>query len=489
MYTNTFAKLISNIFPVLAGILIIKLLSVKDFGAFSLFLSFLSLFGGLSFGINHIYQRYVAVYADDKSDINRVAKLTIITFVARLGIFILILGFLAVIKHFGIIDTSRFSFPYFNLTTIICAIVICKFILKEGLLAAYIDHKFFNLFDSSISILKFLFIFIVMPRSIIIFMLIWLVLEVLRAIVFLLRFMYLLKLNKAKRHPVQNKALEYVRYFKYGRYFFLANIASLIIAFDIDNYFLSFYQNNEIVGLYSFATKIAFVIVGFAPANLLFNIITPIMVKNYEKSKDKTKILNIVTIIFKLNIFLYSVFAIIFCLNIYYIVHTVFADRYIVAIPYIYALIAISFLPVLKNTFEPVARSIEKSSVYIITLVAALVNIAGNFVLIPRLGMAGAIVSTGLAIMIQSITFVLFSVSEIKFKIDMKFVQKLFMNTGLIIAIGILLHKYIDTFTGFLFINITLIGITVIVFKINRCFSKKEANYINSFLPKNIFIF
>jgi len=488
--TNLAAKIIVNAVSALISILIIRLLSVKDFGIFSLFLSFLSLFGGLSLGIQHIYQRYIAAYVENKTDTPRVIKFTLVMMGWRLGIFFALLLIIYVLKLSNILNWGNFNFPYIYLAIIVCIFVISKFILSEGLISAYIDQKFYNLFDSAVTIMKAITIFIFTPSSVIIFIYIWLFFEIFRVIILFLRFLLFIRRDKFKTEIVNINRLEYKRYFNYGKYFILASMSSQILAFDIDNYFLSYFRNNEIVGIYSFATKIVFFLVGLAPANLLFNYVTPVIIKDYEKNKDKEKIKNAISTLFKLNIFIYSAMALFFCINIEVIIRIIFQENYLDAIPYIFALIIISFFPVIKNTFEPVARGIEKTRVYIFTFFAAIVNIIGNIILIPPLGISGAIIATGFSIAMQSTAFILFARKEIEFSFDYSFLINLGINLLPIIIIAFFLHAYLNqSFLHAIVLNIIFISLFILIFKIRKCFNDQEADFINSFLPKKVFIF
>lgn len=489
LYSNLFAKISGNIFPFLASVLIIRLLSVEDFGRFSLFLSFLSIFGGLSFGIHHVYQRYVASYAEKEEDIPRLVKLTFVTVAIRIGVFFGLLLILYIFTLLKILELSQFNFPYIFLAIITAAAVIFKTIFREGLLSAFLDHKFFNFFDNIITILKVLFIFLFRPTNIIEFVYLWLFLEIVRVLGLFLRFAACVRRNQSSSPHGEAKGLEYKRYFNYGKYFIFATVAAQILAFDIDNYFLSYFRSNEEVGLYSFATKIAFVLVGFAPANILFNFVTPVIIKDYEKHRDKNRIKDIMGTLFKLNIFVYTIIAIFLCVNLNFLIQAIFQTKYLSTIPYIFVLIGLSFLPVIKNTFEPVARGVEKSSVYLFTLITAVLNVIGNILLIPHIGITGALVSTGVAISLQSIIFVVFVHREIKFSFDRKFLMLMCVNILPIVVVGYLFQSYMRSVFNVIVLNVFLFTLLLLLFRINRCFTSEELDFINSFLPMKMLVF
>lgn len=489
LYSNLTAKIVGNVFAFLASVLIIRLLSVKDFGTFSLFLSFLSLLGGLSLGVHHVYQRYIAVYAEKKSDMVRVVKFTTLMVGLRIVIFATIILFLYILQTLKIITVSSLDFPYIFLAVITTVAVICKITFHEGLLSGYLNHRFYNMFDNCVTIMKVVVIFTFRPTSVIGFIYIWLALEIVRVSGLLIRFIFLVYRDRVNFPQDATKRLEFRRYLSYGKYFIFASIASHILAFDIDNYFLAYFKGNEAVGLYSFAIKIAYVLVGFAPVNILFNVITPMIIKEYEKHKERAKIRDAIAVLFKVNIFVYSIMVFFVSINVFFVIEVVFQSAYLAAVPYIYSLVIFSFMPVIKNTFEPVVRALEKSKIYFFTFIAALINILGNILLIPHFGITGAVISTGIAISLQSIAFIIFAVKEIKFCFDSRFFLKLFVNFIPIVAIGFFLQRWISSILSFIIVNTLLIVVVFVLFRMNRCFSSEESNFVNSYLPRRLFIF
>jgi len=286
------------------------------------------------------------------------------------------------------------------------------------------------------------------------------------------------------------KHLEYRKYYNYGKYFIFATLASQILAFDIDNYFLSYFKGNEAVGMYSFATKLTLALVGFAPVNIMFNIVTPKIIKDYEQHRNKERFCDPIDTLFKLNIVVYAIIVMFFLINMNFILNIVFKGKYDSTVPYILAFIPISFFPVIKNTFEPVSRGIGKSKVYMLVFVSALFNLIGNIILIPLLGITGAIISTGFAISVQSVAFVVFAMKEIKFAFDGRFLLKLLINIIPVALLGYYLKPYIlNSIVNAIILNIIILIIIIMIFKYNRCFSDEESYFINSFLPLKVFVF
>jgi O-antigen/teichoic acid export membrane protein len=466
-----------------------RALSVSDFGAFSLFLSFIAIFGGLNFGINHIYQRYVAVYASDKSGVGRVFRLTAAMLVLRLLGFALVLTVAFVLAAIDVVHLDQIGLPYVWLAVATCIAGIVEGICREGMLSGYLDHKFYNVFDSAIIVAKAVLILAWRPLSVLTLAEIWVGLELVRALVVTSRFMYL-SVARTQSGSASRERLEYRRYFDYGKYFVLASLTTQVLAFDIDSYFLGYFWTTREVGLYSFATKVAFLLVGLAPANLLFNVFTPLATRDYDAAGSTLKIRRAVDVLFKLNVFGYGAIVLLALLNAEYFVRTLLGVKYLPALAYVPVLLAASFLPVIKSTFEPAARAMERSRVYLSTFTAAVFNIAGNALLIPILGIWGAVISTTFAMLVQTAAFVVFAQREIDFRFDWIFLARSGVNLALVGALVFALQPLVKlSLAGLLAGNVVVIGVFLALARLNRVFTAEEADYINKFLPVKAFIF
>lgn len=483
------ARVVTLAIAPLTSIFVMRALSVSDFGSFSLFMSFIAIFGGLNFGINHVYQRYVATYATDGSGIGRVLRLTGAMLALRLIGFGLVLLAALMLSSLGLVHLDQFGLPYVWLAMATCIAAIVEGILREGALSGHLDHKFYNMFDSVTVVAKAGLILAWRPLSVLALAEIWVGLEAVRALVVTCRFLYLTMTSTAPgSRPVER--LEYRRYFDYGKYFVLASITTQVLAFDIDSYFLGYFWTTREVGLYSFATKVAFLLVGFAPANLLFNVFTPLATRDYDAAGSVSKIRRAVDVLFKLNIFGYSAIVLMALLNAEFFVVNLLGDKYLPALVFVPVLLAASFLPVIKSTFEPAARAMERSRVYLSTFAAAVVNVAGNVLLIPFLGIWGAVVSTTFAMLIQTAAFVLFARREIDFRFDWVFLARCGLNLAVVGVVVILLQPLARQSVGWLLAaNLLVVGAFVVLGRLNRVFTAEEADYINGFLPVRLFIF
>ena len=400
--SNIFWTTLSTAVPFLTIILITTYLTVQEFGTFSLFLSFFSIFGGLCFGLRNVSNRYIAAYADNQDQSPDVLKFLVFITISRILLFALLLTLLFLITKIGVIDIERFHYPYIFLSIVMTVFFSIRFIIRDALLHGYMDHVFHNSADAAVMITKVLLVFLLRPTNTLPLIWIWLMLEVIRVFTFGIRLNTLYHRNRKKSSYIK---LEYRKYFDYGKFFFLASIATTILAFDMDNLFIAYYLGRESVGLYSFSNKVALLLLGFAPSYLFFNIITPYFIKISGPDRYSKKTGQLTEMVFKGNMFFFVLILFFFLANIDLLVDLFFAGKYKNSMGYIYTLLPFIMIATMKKSLEPVHIAAESSKVFTSAFVGAVLNILGNFILIPVFGVYGAILSTGASIFLQFLWF------------------------------------------------------------------------------------
>lgn len=286
------------------------------------------------------------------------------------------------------------------------------------------------------------------------------------------------------------KKLPYKKYFNYGKYLSLETIGSQFLSANITFCFISYLQNNELVGIYGFATTITTTMAALAPSNLMFNITLPMLIKKVDAGVKREEIASSMAILLKLNLLFWPVAVIFLSFNLTHLIYFAFAEVYLQAIPLINILLLIIIAHIIKNVFEPVARALKNTKVLLFTLVGSFVNVISCYFFIPSYGLYGAVLSTGLALFVQSVGICYYTNKMIGMRIEMKFFLKLVPN---IIILFLCFYYCTDLMNagivGWFSVNCAMAAITIILFSINKSFGKKERAYINSFLPHKVFIF
>lgn len=161
---------------------IINNYTVKEFGQFKLFISFLGLTAGISLGIDKVLQRYFPKHIlEDKIT---AIKSFIVLYALRIGLFFVILAILMTACGLNIVDPNRFDFPYFLLAVIVAIIQTSSLLCLQSLNSAFLEHKYFNSVYIGTSLLKFLLIYIFRDGSLLTLLVLWTIAEVIISIFF-----------------------------------------------------------------------------------------------------------------------------------------------------------------------------------------------------------------------------------------------------------------------------------------------------------------
>lgn len=468
--------------------IIINNYTLKEFGQFKLFISFLGLTAGLSLGIDKVLQRYFPKHI--REDKRTAIKSFIVFYALRIGLFFFILVILLIICGLNIIDPQRFDFPYFLLAVILAIIQASSLLCLQSLNSAFLEHKYFNSVYIGSSLLKLLFIYIFRDSSLLTLLFVWTTAEVLIFILFFYRLIQKVGFNRRDISQCFKQKLPYKEYFNYGKYLSLETIGTQFLSANITLCFLSYLQNNELVGIYGFATTITSTIAALAPSNLMFNITLPMLIKKVDAGGGKDEIASSMAVFLKLNLLFWPVAAIFLSFNLIYLIYFVFEEVYLKAIPLINILLLIFFAHIIKNVFEPVARALKKTKVLLFTFIGSLVNVISCYFFIPSYELYGAVLSTGLSLFVQSGGICYYTNKMIGLRIDLSFFLKLVPNIIILFLCFYYFTDFMNTgIIAWLSVNFAMVAITVILFTVNKSFGKKERAYINSFLPYKIFIF
>ncbi len=492
-FTSSISNLLGipgkKILTFLISVLIINNFSVSEYGQFNLFLGFLSLTVGLSFGIDKIVQRYFPKH--NLNNKQAAYKALVILLFLRIAFFIILLFIVLGLSYFKLINPAKFNFPFFTIAIAIAILQIITRIFIQVLITAFLEHKFYNYVNIASSSIKLLLIFIFKDEGIKILFLIWFVVEMLVFISFIIRFLFNFKILKLNIVESFKQKLPYKQYFDYGKYLIVATIGTQLLSASISFYFLSYYHGNKFVGLFGFATSIATTLSLFAPSNLMFNITTPFLINKVDNKKDINEIKRYIVTFLKLNLFFWTLLVVFISFNLEYIIIALFKKVYLQTIPIIIIFLIILYANIIKSVFEPIARANENTKVYIFTLIAAIFNVLSCFVFIPKYNIYGALISVGISLVIQSTGIAYFVSKNIRLKLESNFFLKLILNVFIIIIV-FSVSKYLfndDNIFLFVFTNTFMLAFSFALFKYNRCFNSFDRKFINSFLPKHLFVF
>ncbi len=466
----------------LITILLIRFLTVEEYGEFNIFIATMTLIGSISLGGDKVLQRFFPHHLKHKKD-NAIALFKIMLIYRYLIISTLCLGTYLLAK-IGILDVNRFNFHHLDMAVIAGIVMATQIYAMTTLNATYMDLKFINSVYIFGDILKLSFLYLLFKGDLSIAINIYTFGEGLVLIAIVLRLFK--KIGLPLKHLISAKAkkLELKRYFQYAKYMILATTGTYILSTHIDFYFISYFNSNTDVGIYAFSAKIAFLLLLFAPSNLMFNVNLPIFFNKVDNGAGIENLYPYLELYLKINIVVWSIIIAVFYANSKWIILHVFSSEYLKSVPYILFWFFILYANIIKSVFEPVTRSIEYTKSYLWTFYAAFLNVLGNFFLIPILGIIGALISTGFAILIQGIGLSLSVVRKINFPLKL-FIQSLlvfrifFLGSGLIILNYYGERLYLNT----LAYNLIVFIILLVLFWPKFFLNKEEINLLDEFTP------
>jgi len=478
--SNFLGNGLKKVLALLISIILIKKLSINEYGLFCLFISLLMMLGGLSFSVNSIFQRFFHMHLHKNDDEKAVSVLNCFI-IARMVVLFFIVTILYLLNLAGILNYEKFNLPvqYIFLAILFGVFTSGHIFFSDGLNTAFLDQKHTNISLVAGDLFKLLLLLFFFRSDPFQAALLWGTGEIIVFLSVSARFYRHLSLKAKNFFQINLKTLEFKRYFNYGKYMFLATGASYVLSTEIDLYFLSYYNGTHSVGLYAFAAKISTMLLYFAPSNFMFNVLSPVLFSDVDRSKDLTDRFHYILAFVKINILAWSVILTIILLNVRFLIIYVFDKKYLPAIPYIFIWFIIFYVPVLKNVFEPIARAIEYTKVYLFTVFAAVMNIVGNYMLAPKYGIDGVILSTSLSVIFQGAGIIWFVCRKINLHIR---ISSLLLHLGRILILacstGFSMYYLSGSILKIIISHMLIFSLLALLFRPSKFFSETEYQLI-----------
>lgn len=369
-------------------------LSLENFGKFSVIKSALSILGILiSLGIENVIVRFVAEFEKNKR-----RGYSYFLMINALKIRILSIGFVWTIIFFNYnLIATKFNLDSFEVVIIPLILLIIRLNSILGvsfltaLLKVYKEKKLQIVYDLS----KLAgFYFIAQLDQIIYLIGFWFLLE-LGALCYLglIFFNHFKKIKKetSTQIPIEDKS----RIFKFAKYQTLAALLFILIDLSADNLMISYFLSNEKVAIYSFGLGLISYLSYLNPSFLMKNYYTSLLTNYYNGSVDKN-IMDKINFLFRISVVIMIPFYSVFAINIEEIIDVVFDKKYSTAIDLILLGLIFYFFKELIFSFSPLINLFEKNKLFLRAGILSVFNLIVNLILIPRIGIMGALIGTGL---------------------------------------------------------------------------------------------
>ncbi len=201
--------------------------------------------------------------------------------------------------------------------------------------------------------------------------------------------------SKHKETDINAKfPLKRVIRFALPNYFYLSG--QVFREYTIDNFVISWYMNLQSVAYYGVAIAFPTYFRNFSPGRMLQGVLLPTLVRKYTQDKSDQLLKDFFVFIQKINAFLLWPFYCFFIVFAREIILFIYGDAYEDSVLSAQLLLLFSMIQTSADSFYPICHTIERSNLILQTMIWGIINLVGNVLLVPRFGIEGAAVATGL---------------------------------------------------------------------------------------------
>lgn len=481
----------SALFSILAGIYIIRKLSVSDYGVYNLLANLITMalfFTAL--GIPAILQRYTPEYYERKQ-FHLMRKTAIGGLLLRLFAGFVFVGLILTYNNL-FIDYLHMTAEIVKYLPVICVIILFVIesqLLGDAMLVALLEQKYWNLSKLIHSAIKFILFFfsLYLGYGLIGIIWSWVIAEGLLFLLYFSRCYPLIFTQKTKGNL--NEKLPIKRMARYGGFYLFALIGGFILNIAIDNYLIAYFLDTTAVGMYSFAFGIPLQILSFSPALILVSILIPVSIRQYTKSRDKSGLKYLYQLYNKIIFFSGIPLFVGLILLADKIILYVFNPAYISVLLLLIICSIFSAIKMFNYALDPIIRTLERTEIYALSLIFAVYNLIMDIVLIPQYGIMGAAVATLSA---QFFTFLL-QLGMTKRYISISYPWRAFGKMAINIAVmGIVVFSLRGFVNDLLSLGFVILigGVSYFISAyFNKGFDDKDRKVFNDAIGKDIFVF
>jgi len=480
-------------FGFLTTFYIVRKLNVEEFGLYNFLLSIIMLSHiATSFGLAPIIQRYLPEYKEKRNNYFQKKILSTALIIRFIAAFIFILFLLLannwIIYTFKLPGIFKHILPLTSLTILF---TLESHIVGDTALLSLFENKYWAISKSIYRILKFCLFLLALKLGYGILGIVWawLIVEGLLFTLFLVKawkVVFSLPVTKEEIRP-----LPFKRFLRFGLPLWFKDIFYLFRDKATDIFIISYFLGQKEVGLYSFAFGIPLIIMSFSPGNILRPVTTPALVQRYTKDNNKKNLSYFFEFMNKIIFFTVVPISLAFTILSNEIIKYVFTSTYLEVLGLF--VLSFVFLMVMQfnYAFTSILYSLEKSKIMFIASLSSIYNLIMDLMLIPYLGVLGAILATGSAgvMILPYYYFALKKEGLIKLKYPWKSFVKYSINTVPLCFTFFFLKGFIRNIASL--IGILAIGAIIYLgFScLNKGFEEKDRELINRAIGRKIWVF
>ena len=480
-------------FGFLTSIYIIKKLTVDEFGVYHFLLSIILLAQVVtSLGLPQIIQRYLPEYREKGNSYFQKRILLMATLIRFLAGFIFV-SILLIVNDWtiSIFNLPQFSRNLFPLIALIVLLVLESQLLGDAALVALFENRYWSFSKVAYGALKFALFFLAlsMGYGITGIVLSWLVTECVLFSLFLVKAHKLVFSLSTKKEDIQ--PLPVRRFINFGRLLFLSQANYFFTAGATDIFILSYFLGTYAVGLYSFALGIPLMLMSFSPGSRLRAVTTPFLVERYTKTDSREDLSYFFQLINKIIFFTMIPVLIILIILADKVIMYIFSPKYLEVTNLFMLSLGFVMIRQFAYAYTSIILTLEKTKIIFVGSLTGIYNLIMDLVLIPRLGIVGAILATGSAGIMLPICYH-FAVRREKV-IKLSYPWNSFMKSSFNIVITALIIFYMKDFIHSLASLITVLTTAGLIYLVssyfNKSFGDEDRQILNQAIGRRIWVF
>lgn len=392
-----------QIATVIGYVLLVRLLSEAEYGIYNLFYALLPLLAaGASFGLEHTLRRYQPEYLKTGRHaladllVRRIGVLRLISTAAALALLYVFWPKLAPIFKIEDYRSLFLLFAVLALTHFQCSILTVA-------LSSHLLQKHSMGMQAVAAILKTAGYAIVgYGFGLSLWSVFWIDLGAYVVLYVGLKYYYVTYAERRRGEQMSLSRSERWRLFKYGFFYNFNDAGTLPLQTRTDNFFIVAFLDPVAVGAYSLATRLSVMVYRVTPLKFLESVVRPLFFSlDHQQNAERVKAYFTLLVNASLLVMIPIAF---FVASFHHsLVEVVFAGKFLEYSP----LLTIVFLFAAANAIDVpvtlVAQLKEKAHVILLSRIFGLYNIAGLLLLIPMLGIAGAMLASGSAVLLKNL--------------------------------------------------------------------------------------
>lgn len=481
-------KLVTPLINFLILAFIIRTLTVEEYGAYNILISFMAAIGvSSSLGLPNILTRFIPEFHHN-NQFSNIKALVLRGLLLRLA---LSSSLIIVVSLFSgpIFKLFNFSYPLeyflFFAITILCHL---EFVLMKAVLSSLFLHQFLVLSQITFFTLRAGLIYLYLIRD-------W----GLKGLIFgeAIAYVVLLALcglaywtHYLRRHEDTEPAtLPARRILRFGAFSQLNDLGVQILSLTTDFFVISAFLGARAVGLYGFATKLVQLIANILPHKMLEDVIKPVFYSKYVANQESFTLVLMYNMIMKIiGLTIIPVVVVLF-LEGDNLIRYFFDEKYLEGVAVLKIVAVFYGLNALMLPVGLVLYSLERADIVLYSKIFAIYNLVGDLLVVESYGIVGIALVTSSAELFKNLFCYYYTRKYISLRLDIRGLAKIAINA---LAIGIFIKfasVYVVSATSF----VVMLGAAAIVYLVasylNKPFTEDERSIINKVLPKPIFVF